>query len=67
MLGRTSCSPEGAGVTTLWQKGEHLWAEMRGELKSVLEVADEAFSVDNDGAGRGISSLPNIGGAWEVA
>ena len=32
VLGRTSCSPEGAGVTTLWQKGEHLWAEMRGNL-----------------------------------
>ncbi len=38
--------------------GEHLWAEMRGNLSGILGMTDEALSVNNDGAGRGILRFP---------
>jgi hypothetical protein len=51
------------GKITLRRKDGHLWAEMRGNVTGLLEVDDQ---VGNAGAGRGISSLPNIGGALAV-
>jgi hypothetical protein len=49
--------------TTLRRKDGHLWAEMRGNIARLLEVDDQ---VGNGGAGRGIWSLPNIGGVLEL-
>jgi hypothetical protein len=48
----------------LRRHGDRLMAEVTGNLRALLDIDDV---VENDGAGRGISSLPNIGGAWEVA
>jgi hypothetical protein len=39
-------------------------AEVTGNLKGLLDLEE---TVGNAGAGRGISSLPNIGGILEVA
>ena len=43
--------------------GDRLMAEVTGNLKDLLDL-DEG--VENDGAGRGISSLPNIAGVFEL-
>jgi len=50
-------NPNGASPKTLI-------ADAQGDLAGLLEMEDQ---IGNRGAGRGISSLPNIGGALEVA
>jgi len=52
------------GQITLKRDGDRLVAELRGNLPAILELEDELY---NRGAGRGISSLPNIGGVLEVS
>jgi len=42
----------------------HLRAEMRGNLPGLLRLDDGGLA--SVGAGRGISSLPNIGGVLDV-
>jgi len=51
------------GQVTLRRSGDRLVAELRGNLNGLLDLDD----CDKSGAGRGISSLPNIGGIFELA
>jgi hypothetical protein len=48
----------------LRRHGDRIMAEVTGNLKALLDL-DEV--VENDGAGRGISSLPNVGGVLKIA
>jgi hypothetical protein len=47
-------------------EGGQLWPELQGNSAILLKLED-ADLVAGVGAGRGISSLPNIGGALEVS
>ena len=49
------------GQITLRRDGKRLLAELRGNLPGILNLDH----YDKGGAGRGISSLPNIGGVVE--
>jgi hypothetical protein len=51
------------GKITLKRGGDRLVAELRGNLPAILELEEELY---NRGAGRGIWSLPNIGGVLEL-
>ena len=49
---------------TLRKEGARLFADVRGAIAGLLSLDSE---YDNHGAGRGISSFPNLGGLLELA